>query len=219
MLKGGPVPGTFETVILTPKQQRFVDEYLVDLNATQAAVRAGYSAKTARAIGFENLTKPDIQAAISAGQKRLADKLEITQERVLTELAHVAFANLSDVANWGIRPIAIGLDKNGKKLPADELDQAETVRYESAAFVEPLNREELAASGKAAIAEVALTQHGPRIKMHDKVAALDRIARHLGMYDDEPNSADRNATMTHEQREAEIDRLLANDGMKRVPLG
>ncbi len=53
---------------LTPKQARFVEEYLIDLNATQAAIRAGYSAKTARAMGCENLTKPDIQAAVTEAQ-------------------------------------------------------------------------------------------------------------------------------------------------------
>ena len=55
---------------LTPKQQRFVAEYLKDLNATQAAIRAGYSAKTARSVGAENLTKPGIMAAVTEGQAR-----------------------------------------------------------------------------------------------------------------------------------------------------
>jgi phage terminase small subunit len=55
---------------LTPKQAAFVQQYLVDLNATQSAVRAGYSAKTAREIGAENLTKPAIRAAIDSGGNR-----------------------------------------------------------------------------------------------------------------------------------------------------
>ena len=72
---------------MTPKQQRFCDEYLVDLNATQAALRAGYSKKTAYSIGVENLRKPEIQAEIQKRQNRLRNKLEITQEKVLRELA------------------------------------------------------------------------------------------------------------------------------------
>lgn len=68
---------------LTAKQERFVAEYLIDLNATQAAIRAGYSEKTASAIGHENLNKPEIAAAIAAKQAKLSEKTEITAEFVL----------------------------------------------------------------------------------------------------------------------------------------
>lgn len=74
---------------LNPKQQRFVAEYLTDLNATQAAIRAGYSEKTAYSIGAENLKKPEIAAAIAKGQAKLAGKLEITVEKVLKDLEDV----------------------------------------------------------------------------------------------------------------------------------
>lgn len=71
---------------LSNKQKRFCDEYLVDLNATQAATRAGYSERTAREIGCENLTKPNIQAYISNKQKILAEKTEIKIEWIVAEL-------------------------------------------------------------------------------------------------------------------------------------
>lgn len=71
---------------LTPKQQRFVQEYLIDLNATQAAIRAGYSERTARQAGAENLSKPVIQAAIEAGSKARSERTEITQDWVLKKL-------------------------------------------------------------------------------------------------------------------------------------
>ncbi len=71
---------------LTPKQARFVEEYLIDLNATQAAIRAGYSAKTARAMGCENLTKPDIQAAVTEAQRDRAARTGITQDEVIQGL-------------------------------------------------------------------------------------------------------------------------------------
>lgn len=74
---------------LNPKQSRFVQEYLVDLNATQAAIRAGYSDKTAKAIGHENLTKPNIAAAVAAAQEAVAERLEITQDWVLRTLKTV----------------------------------------------------------------------------------------------------------------------------------
>jgi len=74
---------------LTPKQQRFVEEYLIDLNATQAAIRAGYSEKTAKSIGQENLTKPDIQKEIEEAQSKLSERTGITQEYVLNNIQKV----------------------------------------------------------------------------------------------------------------------------------
>jgi phage terminase small subunit len=71
---------------LTPKQEHFVVEYLVDLNATQAAKRAGYSAKTAHAIGQENLKKPIIAAAIARAQADRIERTEITQDYVLESI-------------------------------------------------------------------------------------------------------------------------------------
>ena len=71
---------------LTPKQQRFVEEYLIDLNATQAAIRSGYSEKTARKIGSENLTKLDIQEAIQEAQESLSNKTQLTVDIVVNGL-------------------------------------------------------------------------------------------------------------------------------------
>lgn len=68
---------------LTARQQAFIREYLVDLNATQAAIRAGYSQKTAQEIGAENLSKPMIAAAIQAAMDKRAQKTDITAEYVL----------------------------------------------------------------------------------------------------------------------------------------
>lgn len=72
---------------LTDKQRRFVEEYLVDLNATQAAIRAGYSERTAYSIGQENLKKPEIAEEIQVRQAKLGEEAEITAEWVLRELA------------------------------------------------------------------------------------------------------------------------------------
>ncbi|WKT00519.1 terminase small subunit [Gallibacterium salpingitidis] len=71
---------------LTPKQKRFVEEYLIDLNATQAAIRSGYSADTARQIGTENLSKPVIQEAIQKAQDQRSDRTKITQDEILRDL-------------------------------------------------------------------------------------------------------------------------------------
>jgi len=71
---------------LTDKQQRFVDEYLVDFNATQAAIRSGYSEKTARAIGAENLTKPDIAKAIQSAMLQKKQRTELDADFVIKSL-------------------------------------------------------------------------------------------------------------------------------------
>lgn len=71
---------------LTPKQQRFVEEYLIDLNATQAAIRSGYSEKTAYSVGHENLKKPEIQKAIQEAQESLSKKTQLTVDMVVKGL-------------------------------------------------------------------------------------------------------------------------------------
>lgn len=81
---------------LTPKQGRFVQEYLVDLNATAAAIRAGYKEKTASQIGHNLLQKPAISAAIQEAQADLAKRTEITQEYVLAKLKEIADADAAD---------------------------------------------------------------------------------------------------------------------------
>lgn len=75
---------------LTDKQKRFVEEYLIDLNATQAAIRAGYSEDTARQIGAENLTKPVIQQAIQQAQNERSERTQITQDDVIRRLIEIA---------------------------------------------------------------------------------------------------------------------------------
>lgn len=78
---------------LTAKQARFVKEYLVDLNATQAAIRAGYSEKTAKVIGSENLTKPAIASAVAAAQQKRSEEIGITAHAVLGDLWTIAKAD------------------------------------------------------------------------------------------------------------------------------
>lgn len=79
---------------LTPKQKLFIDEYLIDLNATQAAIRAGYSEKTARKIGQENLTKPDIQSVLQKRMKDRERRTELSQDWVLENLRTVVDRSL-----------------------------------------------------------------------------------------------------------------------------
>lgn len=168
--------------MLTEKKALFVREYLVDLNATQAATRAGYSAKTAHSQGPRLLDDVDVAAAIGRAQQERAERTGITADRVLAELAKVGFSNLSDVTDWGTREVAFGFDGDGKKLPAEDIGEAAMVRYVDAPYVKPVNRDDLPAHIRSAVSEVALTRDGFKIKMHDKVGALTQMGRHLGMF-------------------------------------
>ncbi|AVX04328.1 terminase small subunit [Maritalea myrionectae] len=103
---------------LTAKQQRFVDEFLVDLNATQAAIRAGYSPKTARQVASENLTKPNIASAIAARQKKLADKAEWTAAERLSSLKAIHDAQKENDARVAISAIAEANKMQGSHAPA-----------------------------------------------------------------------------------------------------
>ena len=87
---------------LTGKQKRFVEEYLCDLNATQAAIRAGYSAKRADAVGYDLLRKPEITAAIQTEMDKRSARTEITADRVLREVSHMALYDPADIAGANI---------------------------------------------------------------------------------------------------------------------
>lgn len=82
---------------LTSKQQRFVEEYLVDLNATQAAIRAGYSVKTAKQQGQRLLTNADLQAAVAAALAGRSERTKVTADTVLLRLAEALEADLADI--------------------------------------------------------------------------------------------------------------------------
>src|SRR5438105_8689072 len=86
---------------LTAKQRRFVEEYLIDLNATKAAERAGYSAKTANEQGAQLLGNAKIQAAIGAAEEERSERTAVTQDRVLREVAAMAFINLAALFKGG----------------------------------------------------------------------------------------------------------------------
>ena len=171
---------------LTPKQRRFVEEYLCDLNATQAAIRAGYSEKTAQQMGTENLSKPVIAAAIESAMQKRSERVEITQDRVLEELSHIAFARIDKVVKW---------DPDGVTLLGSSYLDEHTL---------------------AAVSEVSetTTQHGgsQRIKMHDKLGALTKLGEHLAMWKQRVaigGDPDGVPLRAEEMTEEQIDRALA----------
>lgn len=148
---------------LTPRQDAFVREYLIDLNATQAAIRAGYSAKTAKVQGARLLTNVDIADAIVAGQSTRSERTEITADRVLRELGIIGF---SDVRNFAVD------DKGTLTLVADAPDEAwravSSVKHKIRTFTDRDGNAE--------------TNREIEFRLWDKPTALEKIAKHIRFY-------------------------------------
>lgn len=158
---------------LTPKQARFVQEYLIDLNATEAAKRCGYSVRTAYSIGHENLTKPDIADAVQKAMDERAQKTGITAERVLAELGKIGFSDLRKAIIWKANVTELVEEDGG--------DPRLAITNE----VQLIDSASLDDDTAAAISEISQTaQGGVKIRFHDKRAALESIGRHLGMFKD-----------------------------------
>ena len=153
---------------LTPKQEAFVREYMIDLNATQAAIRAGYSEKTANRIGAENLSKPVIQEAIRVQRTAQEVRTKISADRVLRELARVAFADATDYSYI----------ENGSVRLRDSSTLSEDQR--------------------AAVAYIKDGAAGPEVRLYDKIKALELIGKHLGMYDKREETEDRSVRVVIE---------------------
>ena len=153
---------------LTEKQQRFVDEYLVDLNAAAAARRAGYSAKTADRTGHKLLHNAEVASLIADAKQERSARTQITQDDVLNRIASFAFADLADFASWG--------------------EDGELVLIASAA----VDAEKLPAlrEVRSTTSTVVFKDGGERttvykaVKLHDPIRALELLGKHLGIFND-----------------------------------
>ena len=145
---------------MTDRQKRFVEEYLIDLNATQAAIRAGYSPQTAQEQGYQLLQKTSVQSAIGKAIAERSKRTGINQDRVIQELAKLAFVKMTDV-----------VDSNGRiksNASDDDLSCIEGIKYKSSS----------SESGSSIEREV---------KIASKLKALELLGRHLGMFTDKIN--------------------------------
>jgi phage terminase small subunit len=160
---------------LTPKQARFIQEYLIDLNATQAALRAGYSPDTAFQIGAENLKKPKIADALEAAMAERAARTGINADRVLRELAKIGFSDLRRAVKWH------GNVVNSADYP--EGGDTLVVKTIINNRVELIDSDLLDDDTAASISSISQNQAGGvTIKLHDKRAALVDIGKHLGLF-------------------------------------
>jgi len=141
----------------TEKMELFCQEYAVDFNASRAARAAGYSEKTAGAIGSDNLTKPGIQKRIHEVLEERAAASAVTKERIVQELARIAFSDLSQICTFEDGKMVI---KDTSKLDKDQ-------RLALAQMTQKTGN----TSEKS-------------IKLHDKAKALELLARHLNLFKD-----------------------------------
>jgi phage terminase small subunit len=147
-----------EVTTMTNKQKRFCEEYLIDLNATQAAIRAGYSPDSARQSGSDNMNNPYIRARIDAALAERSKRTGVNADRVVRELARVAFVNANNVIN---------MDSATIKDDACEDDTAAVASVKVKTIP--------TADGEGVERE---------IKLADKLKALELLGRHLGMFTD-----------------------------------
>lgn len=147
---------------LTAKQQRFCEEYIVDLNGTQAAIRAGYSKKTANEISAQNLAKVSIQSVITDLKKKISEKTGITAERVLREYEKIGFSNIQDY-----------ISSDNQIIDISSIDR------DKAAVVESIKTTETTES----YGKVTNTKKQVHIRLISKLNALDAIGKHIGLFE------------------------------------
>ena len=145
----------------TPKQSAFVEEFAIDMNATQAAIRAGYSAKTAKEQATRLLSNVNIAAEIARGRAERSERTGISADRVLQELARIAFFDVRKALN-----------PDGTMKPLSELDD------DTAAAIAGLELSEIRDSEGSPIGVLK------KLKFCEKLGALDKLARHLGLLQD-----------------------------------
>jgi len=151
---------------LTAKQATFIQEYLIDLNATQAAIRAGYSKKTAKEIGCENLTKPNIQEAIAEAMAERSARTEITADRVLEEIAKIGFSDIRDIFTNTDGLMRIN------DLPDDIASCVQSVEV----VIRPSG--EFYADGNKVV------EYVHKIRLSDKLRGLELLGKHLVLFSD-----------------------------------
>lgn len=161
---------------MTERQKKFCNEYLIDLNVTQAAIRAGYTAKYADKRAYGLLDKPEIKEYIEKRMQAREKRTEITQDMVLKELAAIAFTDGSKYAKV--------IEKNAydeKGNPVINPETGEILRYKAIAFK---NTDELTDIEKKAISGIHKGKDGMRVETYDKLKALELLGKHLGMFKD-----------------------------------
>jgi phage terminase small subunit len=168
--------------MLTPKQQRFVEEYLLDLNGKQAALRCGYAEGSAEVQASRLLSNAKVAEAVEIAMLERSARTKITQDMVLSELAKIGFADIRKAVRWYSQANIAAVDEDAD---SSALVEEGAVRFAVANQVELVSSDEIDDSTAAAISEIGQSSTGTlKVKLHDKRAALVDIGKHLGMFRD-----------------------------------
>lgn len=178
---------------LTPKQKKFGDEFLIDLNGTKAAIRAGYSEKNADKIASQLLDKTRVREYIEGRMKGLEEKTGITQEKVLKELAAVAFADVTDYAQIIEKPLEI-------------IDEGQTFTLKMQRCVEPVLTKNLTETQRKALASIKEGRNGIEIKTHDKLKALQMLGDYLSLFTDKERLSIERRRLELEEERLELEK-------------
>lgn len=163
---------------MTPKRELFVREYLIDLNATQAAIRAGYSEATAYSQGQRLLKDVEVAAAIQKAMDSRAERTQISADAVLAELAKIGFSDIRKAVRWYSQRNVAFVDSEVEGEVEDG-----SLRVAVANQVELISCDEIDDETAAAISEISMTDRGGlKVKLHDKRAALVDLGKHLKLF-------------------------------------
>lgn len=174
---------------LTPKQATFVSEYLLDLNATQAAIRAGYSKNRASEIGYQLLQKTTVQAAIQEAKEARSERIEVSADRVLQELIRLGTSNVKQL-----------FDNRGNLLDIHEIDD------NTAAAISSI--EVVMEKGQEGNETTVFTK---KVRFWDKKGSLELIGKHLGIF--EPKQQE----TTADKAQAIVDAIRAMNELDAPP--
>lgn len=169
---------------MNKRQARFVEEYLIDLNATQAAIRAGYSEKTAGSQAFDLLKKPEIQEAIAERRKMAAENTAITPESVLLRWWEQANVDVNEIVQFRRGPCEECWDDEPQDAPNSDCRLCKGEGVGNAFIHDSRN---LKGAARRLFNGVQMTRDGFKVLLLDRDKALENVARHLGMFNDKLN--------------------------------
>lgn len=155
----------------SPKMQKFADEYLIDFNGTRAAIAASYSPKSAPGRAYHLLKNPQVREYLRTRVKRISNKTEVTTEKVLREIAAVAFSSLGMFTEFD--------EDGGIRFKMSDKDIASGQAHRNLSVLAQLEQDTYT-EGRGETAQIVKRT---KIKLLDKMKALDMLGRYLSLFD------------------------------------
>lgn len=166
---------------INDKQDAFCREYIVDFNGTKSAIRAGYSKKTAGAMAGRLLSLVKIQERIREYTSQREQRTNVTADRVVQQLARIAFMDIKDVVDWGQEDVKY-LTYTETKPDGEKIEH---YRNEKRVFIRPKDPSEIDGT---LVQTIKLGKYGFEVSIPDRMRAFEMLAKHLGVFDDRPQT-------------------------------